>query len=72
MKNLPAKFQLKSLKILIIGSLQKVRDNVNKEKVRDKVRDNVSHSILVAFFELLQQCLKVFRSSRALKLIFLV
>ena len=72
MKNLPAKFQLKSLKILIIGSLQKVRDNVNKEKVRDKVRDNVSHSILVAFFELLQQCLKIFRSSRALKLIFLV
>ena len=72
MKNLPAKFQLKSLKILIIGSLQKVRDNVNKEKVRDKVRDNVSHSILVTFFELLQQCLKIFLSSTALKLIFLV
>ena len=72
MKNLPAKFQLKSLKILIIGSLQKVRDNVNEEKVRDKVRDNVSHSILVTFFELLQQCLKIFRSSTALKLIFLV
>ena len=49
-----------------------MRDNVNKEKVRDKVRDNVSHSILVAFFELLQQCLKIFRSSTALKLIFLV